>query len=523
MQRFARIIATALPLAMAAGGIAQAEDVVIRIEAKRGALAATEAAEAWASSFPDVVTFPLADGWMGIALGPMPREEAGPRLADLLGGRKIPSDSFIAPAAGRQITAVAPADTADADAEDDQPEKPAPTGAAGSLFNAGVMQDAQIAPGQAAADDGDDASGDQPAGQPVAETNTETGPAADMADQPDPQPAPLAETFYIRIESTTDRKRADETLAKYRETLPEAGLWLLPNGRFAVAFGPMPRDAGEQWLSALRNADALPRDAFLSPAADMGKAEDAGQTPELGQILRADEARPPMPPLADIQRALRWAGRYDGAIDGKDGPMTRAAIAREVVAGRASPDTATAMTALLRQREEWRRDIGLDDLRDDYTGLSLPAPMDRLQFDRHERALSIYAPRNGSGAALILFSQPGGQQEMLDLTGLITALGWVPAPDRRIAQGAAVLTGRNDTHIGHAEAQVVDGNAQGFVLIWPAADAANQPRIASEISEGLNRFAAPQNAAAFGAIDARNAAETAPEQPEAPAGPDTSR
>ena len=72
MRRFAFIIGAALPLIGAQA--ASAEDVVIRIEAKRGQDAAQATAQGWGAQFPDVVTFPLNDGWIGIALGPMPRE-----------------------------------------------------------------------------------------------------------------------------------------------------------------------------------------------------------------------------------------------------------------------------------------------------------------------------------------------------------------------------------------------------------------------------------------------------------------
>ena len=71
------------------------------------------------------------------------------------------------------------------------------------------------------------------------------------------EPAPPPEQFFIRIDSTTDRAKAEEMLAKWRETLPEAALWSLPNGRLAVAFGPMDEVTGKAWLRALRNADAV--------------------------------------------------------------------------------------------------------------------------------------------------------------------------------------------------------------------------------------------------------------------------
>ncbi|KGJ12248.1 peptidoglycan-binding protein [Paracoccus versutus] len=406
MRRFAFVIGAALPLSL--GFAAQAEDVVIRIEAKRGTEAAAATARNWGAEFPDVVTFPLADGWVGIALGPMPREEAAARLEQLKQQRKVPGDSFLAAAEGRELTRI--------------------------------------------------------------------GDAA-------------PEQFSLRLESTPDRARAEELLAKWRETLPEAGLWTLPGGRLAIGFGPMDRATGTAWLQAFRDAGAVPKDAFLAPGEEMGEIAIIGKVPDLGAPPAPDAAPVPMPPLEEIQRALRWAGHYDGGIDGKDGPKTRAAIAEEIVRLRASPDTATAMAELIRRREAWRAEMGLAELRDAHTGLMLPAPMEKLQFDRAERALSIYGPKDGSGAALILFSQPGGQQEMLDLAGLVTALGWVPAPERKVERGSVTLDGRNQTHIGHAEGRVVDGRVQGFVLIWPISDPEDQHRLAAEISDNLARFA----------------------------------
>ena len=494
MRRFAFIIGAALPLIGAQTALA--EDVVIRIEAKRGPDAAQTTAQGWSAAFPDVVTFPLSDGWIGIALGPMPREAADARLSQLKDQKKVPADSFLSPAAGRELTKVAgaapgnvpgeaaadaagaaPADATGAavvtDAPADGAATGAATGAAGSTFptdGSGIAAPATAitaAPGTA-----------------------EVAPAAPAEPVAAVEAAPLPPAqFFIRIESSADRAKAEEILAEYRKALPEVGLWTLSNGRHAIAIGPFDEMPGAAWLTAFKNAKAVPRDAFLSPAADMGTVAIAGQTPAPGVIHPQESLPLEMPPLEDIQRALRWAGHYDGAIDGKDGPMTQAAIASEIVRLRAAPDAATAMTELIARREAWRQQMGLTTLQDAHTGLALPVPMEKLQFDRSERALSIYAPKNGSGAALILFSQPGGQQEMLDIAGLVTALGWVPQPERKVERGSVTLDGRNQTHIGHAEGRVVDGRAQGFVLIWPISDPEDQHRLAAEISDNLARFA----------------------------------
>ncbi|MTH76491.1 peptidoglycan-binding domain-containing protein [Paracoccus aestuariivivens] len=454
MRRFAYIFGAALPLLGATGALA--EDVLIRIEAKRGSQVAQSSAERWSAKFNDVVTFPLSDGWIGIGLGPLPRDEATNRLRQLKAGGAVPGDSFLAPA-GRNLTRFA--------------GQPLPAAAAATPAPVTPVTNPTTIPLNTAA----------------ADSAQEVAPVAEPAPVPQSEPEPAK--FYLRIDSTTDRAKADEILAKWRETLPEVGIWTLSNGRYAIAMGPLDETVGEAWLAAFRRAGAVPKDAFLAPAEEIGDVTIPGTTPELGAPPVEGTTPVAMPPLEDIQRALRWAGHYDGSIDGKDGPMTQTAIADEIVNLRTSPDTATAMIELIRRREAWRSEMGLTELRDTHTGLAMPVPMDKLQFDRAERALSIYGPKDGSGAALILFSQTGGQQEMLDLAGLVTALGWVPTPTRQIHKGTITLDGRNDTHISHAEARVIDGRVQGFVLIWPERDPLEQRRISAEIADNLTRFA----------------------------------
>ncbi|MDO5614371.1 MAG: peptidoglycan-binding domain-containing protein [Paracoccus sp. (in: a-proteobacteria)] len=431
MRRFGWIIMAGLAMP----GVAMAEQVVIRVEAKRGETAAAQAAQNWGAQFGDVVTFPVPGGWTAIGLGPMERAEAQARLDELKAARQVPADSFIAPAPESVVAAApvtAPADTAGGVAE---PE-------------------------------------------------------------PAPEPAPPADpnSHVIRLETVADRAEADAALARWRDTFPEAGMWELPNGRFAIAAGPLEPAIAAAWLEAFRAAGQAPRDAFLSDVAEMGRVAVAGTRPDLPAPPAAAAS---LPPVEDIQRALRWAGHYDGPIDGQSGPKTREAITREVAAQRLSPDPGTAMQMLIARREEWRNQVGLTELADAYTGLTVTAPMDHLAFDRSERALSIYGPKNESGAALILFSQPGGQQEMLDLGGLVTALGWVPAPTRDIARGRMVLDGRNDTHIGHAEGWVRDGRAEGYVLIWPLAAEDDQRRIMAEISDSFTRSGPGRNETAL--------------------------
>lgn len=441
MRRFHGILLAGL---MPVAALAQDQGSVIRIEAKRGDAAAAEAVANWQSQFDDVVTFPLPRGWTGIGLGPMSQAEATERLETLKAQGTIPADSFIA-APGGTITQTAAA----------------PAAALGTPA-------------------------DEPAAQPA---SPEPAPA-----QAEP-PAAMQPEHFIRLEAFQDRAEAETALTTWRQPFPEAGLYQLPNGWFAIALGPLKEQTAAGWLAAFKAAQTAPQDAFIATQAEIGTAVDPGAALDLPDA----PAQPgQMPPLDKVQRALRWAGHYDGTIDGKDGPKTRAAINAEIIAERRSPDAATAMQQLIQRRLDWRDEMGLTQLDDAHTGLSAILPMDMLAFDRNERALSIYGPKDGSGAALILFSQPGGQQELIDMSGLVIALGWVPQPERDVRNGAITLDGRNASHISHAEGRVADGRAEGFVLIWPASDAANQPRIAAELSDSFSRSAPAANDLATG-------------------------
>ncbi|WP_410216892.1 peptidoglycan-binding domain-containing protein [Paracoccus sp. (in: a-proteobacteria)] len=325
------------------------------------------------------------------------------------------------------------------------------------------------------------------AGTPL--TPVAAGEGAATAQDVGAEEAAVEPDTYLRLEAHADEAEARAALERVRTGFPGAGLWQLPDGWFAVALGPVEDEAARAWLPILSKANLIPGDALLSSGTDLGQSLEAGEAPD----LPLPDAAEPLPPLEDVQRALRWAGHYSGEIDGKDGPMTRGAIQAEVAQARASTDPGTAMRLLLERRAAWREEMGLERLQDAATGLSVMAPMKAVTFDRSERALSIYGPRDGSGAALILFSQQGGQQELLDLAGLVTALGWVPRPERDVRRGHIILRGENDRHIGAAEGWVRDGRAEGYVLIWPQSDRAIQTRVLAEISDSLTRHAPGQS------------------------------
>ncbi|MDM7255330.1 MAG: peptidoglycan-binding domain-containing protein [Paracoccus sp. (in: a-proteobacteria)] len=442
---------------------ALAEDAVIRLEAKRSAAAAAEAAASWAERFDNVVTLPLPGGWTGIALGPMPRADAVALLTQLREARQVPGDAFVSQPP--PDTVLLPANPTAQTAGADLATAPAVEGASD------MTQQTVTAP---------------------------LDPPAEQGAASEPASPAVPEGRFLRLEAFEAETDARAALADWQAEFGDAWLWTLPDGWFALAIGPMTPQTASAWEPVLKAAEVIPSDAMIVGAKSLGVPLVEGAAPDLPQ---PDEPRP-LPSLIETQRALRWAGHYTGQIDGKDGPMTQAAIRAEIASGRRSTDPGTAIARLIEAREAWRAQMGLTTLRDTATGLKVEAPMSALVFDRAERALSIYGPANDSGAALILFSQEGGQQELLDMAGLITALGWVHRPEREIRAGHVALRGANEDHIGQAEGRLRDGRAEGWVLIWPANDPQTQRRLAAELSDSLSPLSLQGDADQEGAIDA---------------------
>lgn len=305
-----------------------------------------------------------------------------------------------------------------------------------------------------------------------------------------------AEGIYIRLEAKRDAASATEAARRWAETFPDIVTFPLDTGWTAIAAGPIEggKEAAQKRADSLKATKTIPADAFIAElGADTEIARlspDASEPEAVAEIVPEPEILD-MPPLEDVQAILRWSGSYDGEIDGKTGPQTNAAISAAVEAqgiDPALPDAqARAIHALFEQRDAWRSELGVETLIDEASGLEILAPTKRLEFQRVDQGMSIYGPKDGSGAALILFNQEGGRQEMLDMAGLITALGWVPHPGRQIERESFILDGDNETHIGHAQGRVIDGRVQGFVLIWPQGDAENAPRLIDEIGPTLKQ------------------------------------
>lgn len=510
MQR-KMILAAMLATTTVLSAPAMAQTAYIRLEAAPDAQAQA-ALSRWQTQLPDAAILDLPGRWTGIVLGPLDITQAVKRYDEMRAAGTIPRDSFLTGEDGRKpLGAQALRDARSAITTDDaaqpSPTQTETTDTQTAHTQTGTSTPEQATPAQPAtpetptdpADDtapGTDTTDtgpnpeDSPQTQePPTEAKAEAAPTPPQPTAPQqPEATPQGPDSFIRLRALQTRDKAEAELAALRESLPSVSLFELPSGWFALAMGPLAEDSAAAWAKTFKASGLIAGDSFITPRADLGQILDEGPAPNLPEPDKPAD----MPPLDQVQQALRWGGYYDGAIDGRSGPQTRKAIATAMGAERLSTDSGTAMQRLLKKRDDWRAQMGLKPLDDAHTGLSAIAPLDKIAHKENKGPMAIYGPRDGSGAALILIADQGGRDRMNELAGLITALGWVPQADRQDGNGQITLRGADDTHSARAELRRSDDQITGFVLIWPTAQKHDVSRIAAEISDSLRLTPKPQ-------------------------------
>ena len=92
-----RVLAVVFGLcALICAAPATAQATWLQIEAQPSLNTALGRVRAYAGLFPDVEGYRLGNGWYGIALGPLPKDDAAIRLLDLRRQNLIPADSYLA-------------------------------------------------------------------------------------------------------------------------------------------------------------------------------------------------------------------------------------------------------------------------------------------------------------------------------------------------------------------------------------------------------------------------------------------
>lgn len=351
--------------------------------------------------------------------------------------------------------------------------------------------------------------------------------------------APIAaqaqEAAWLQIEAHRSIAEAEAAARRFAAQRQNVTGFALSTGWYAVALGPYSREDAGLLLNRLKAAGAIPRDSYVTdggiyrgqfwppgastpqdplglpganqapsaeveaPSAPAPAPENAAPTPdplrspdEDVAAARASEAALDRAAKQDLQVALKWAGHYNGAIDGLYGPGTRASMAAWQEEQR-YPPTGVLTTA---QRQEVIAaynaildGMDLQVIQDDAAGIRMAIPTGVVAFDAYEPPFVRFTHTGDINAQMLLISQEGNEETLTGLYEIMQTLEIVPTEGPRRKDGTSfVLEGVDDTVHSHTEARLEEGKIKGFSLIWPAGDEARRSRVLDEMRKSFIRI-----------------------------------
>jgi hypothetical protein len=348
------------------------------------------------------------------------------------------------------------------------------------------------------------------------------------------------EVVWVQIEASSTLAEAQDRARAYAAELPDVNGFALPSGWYAIALGPYTRPDAEQVLRVYRAERSIPGDSYIAftsafrqqfwpiganvlnlpPIAAQPEIPSSPQTPQAETPLAApqdsdapatDEAGIPQPPLPDetpaearaseaqltregreaLQIALKWAGFYDGPIDGAFGRGTRGSMAAWQDTNDFTPTgilTTLQRETLLKQYNAVLQGLDLQLVRDDTAGIEMMLPLGVVTRGLTEPPFVHYEPGGDIDARVLLISQQGDSGTMFGLYDIMQTLEIVPTdgPRERRDDGFTLI-GQGGDFVSHTEVSLRNGRIKGFTLVWPAGDEDRRLRLLGEMQKSFIR------------------------------------
>lgn len=192
---------------------------------------------------------------------------------------------------------------------------------------------------------------------------------------------------------------------------------------------------------------------------------------------------------ADLQQALAHFGHYTGAIDGRIGPATRAAIAAWQEArgnpptGRLTPEEEQALLA------QWQGDLdalGLAQWVDAEFGLRAILPLGLVAYRDHLPPFARFTPKDIGGPEILLFSQDGDARRLAALPDVIAALDVMPeGMERRREAQSFAMEGQDATRRAYVTMRLEGARIIGLIALWPQDQDARLRPVLGQITASL--------------------------------------
>ncbi len=348
------------------------------------------------------------------------------------------------------------------------------------------------------------------------------------------------EQAWVQVETLPNLASAKRTIRRYAANLQDVNGFSIANGRYAVALGPYSPSDARQVLAVYKAERLIPQDSFIAnsatyqqqfwpkgahnlrrptsePTATTSQTEPETSTstePEIIPPTEPDETAVvtnPEPEFSQeskrealasekllskdqrkqLQIALKWAGFYDGAIDGAYGRGTRGAMSRwqeQNFYDQTGVLTTLQRAELMRQYNAVFEGLGLELVRDTGAGISMIMPTTLVTFTAYQPPFAQYNAVGDGPARVLLISQQGDEATLMGLYDIMQTLEIVPQDGPRKIEGKSfTLVGEDAKIVSQTQAWLENGEIKGFTLIWPAGDEARRQRVLARMLASFER------------------------------------
>ncbi|MGB1236310.1 MAG: peptidoglycan-binding protein, partial [Planktomarina sp.] len=330
------------------------------------------------------------------------------------------------------------------------------------------------------------------------------------------QSAPVGE-FWVQVRAVPVQSQAITQANRLDALFENVVGFRIGGGWYGLALGPFDRATAERERVVLLQSGLVPTDSFVAngtafrqqfwpqgggiPARNIAygqRSEPAAPEPvpvviptptdgseETVAEARASEGLLTRAQKRDLQNALKWAGSYNGAIDGLYGAGTRSAMRDwQTLQGLDATGVMTTRqrAALFTAFNQVFDGLGLTMINHADAGINVQVPTEITTEATRDAPFVRYEAKDGSGISLILISQIGDRGRMQALYDVLQTLSIIPPNgERSITRRGFDIVGVDATR--HTQAFVRrDGDTiKGAILVWPAGDDARRIRVANRI------------------------------------------
>ncbi|WP_439154855.1 serine protease [Yoonia sp.] len=337
-------------------------------------------------------------------------------------------------------------------------------------------------------------------------------------------PAAAQDRFWIQIEARQTLTGAQDSARTYAAQLDGVHGFYLGDGFYGIVIGPFDAPQAQATLAQLLDRGAVPADSFVKSGqffrqqfwpvgggqattpptgdpiiaappvtpADLPR-DPTPETAETPQQARAAEGALSGEARAELQRALKWAGFYQAAIDGVFGRGTRAAMQAWQRANGLEPTgvlTSRQRDRLLQDYNSILEGMNLRLVRDTASGIQMLIPTDVVAFTEYQPPFVHFEASGDIAQAKVMFiSQAGDMGKLTGLYEVLQILDLVP-PDgaRGLTPDSFEIEGIGNGIHSYATATLQDGAIKGFMLVWPDGDNARRKRVLDEMRASFERL-----------------------------------